>query len=177
VRLVLRSIVFVTHDQEEALEVADRVVVMNQGQIEQVGTPEEVYTNPATPFVYNFLGNVNLFHGRVENGKLFLGDKEIKHSADSKTADNKAYIYIRPYHFDIHLSHQADTISSAIIEHISPAGSNIRVELIDEFKQPVLVEIPMERYKELGIKKSDKVFISFRQTKVFFDGDYQDYSI
>ena len=57
---------------------------MNQGQIEQVGTLKRVYTNPATPFVYNFLGNVNLFHGRVENGKLFLGDKEIKHSADSK---------------------------------------------------------------------------------------------
>ncbi|MBP9888736.1 MAG: sulfate/molybdate ABC transporter ATP-binding protein [Leptospiraceae bacterium] len=168
---------FVTHDQEEALEVADRVVVMNQGQIEQVGTPEEVYTNPATPFVYNFLGNVNLFHGRVENGKLFLGDKEIKHSADSKTADNKAYIYIRPYHFDIYLSHQSDTIASAHIEHISPAGSNIRVELVDEFKQPVLVEIPMERYKELGIKKGDTVFISPKQTKVFFDGAYQDYSI
>ena len=67
--------VFVTHDQEEALEVADRVVVMNQGKIEQVGTPEEVYTNPATPFVYNFIGNVNLFHGIVEGGKLVVGDK------------------------------------------------------------------------------------------------------
>ena len=169
--------VFVTHDQEEALEVADRVVVMNQGQIEQVGTPEEVYINPATPFVYNFLGNVNLFHGRVENGKLFLGDKEIQYGADTKTGDNKAYIYIRPYHFDIHLSQQSDTISSAYIEHISPAGSNIRVELIDEFSQPILVEIPTERYKELGIKKGERVFISPKQTKVFFDGAYQDYSI
>ena len=57
--------VFVTHDQEEALEVADRVVVMNQGRIEQVGTPDEVYDHPATPFVLQFLGNVNLFHGRI----------------------------------------------------------------------------------------------------------------
>src|SRR6185295_11923309 len=57
--------VFVTHDQEEALEVADRVVVMNNGKIEQIGTPEEVYARPATPFVYKFLGNVNLFRGRV----------------------------------------------------------------------------------------------------------------
>ena len=63
--------VFVTHDQEEALEVADRVVVMNQGRIEQVGRPEEVYDHPATPFVYSFLGDVNLFHGRVDDGKAF----------------------------------------------------------------------------------------------------------
>ncbi|MDC4227294.1 MAG: ATP-binding cassette domain-containing protein [Candidatus Manganitrophus sp.] len=60
--------IFVTHDQEEALEVADRVVVMNEGRIEQVGTPEEVYDHPASPFVYDFLGNVNLFHGRVGEG-------------------------------------------------------------------------------------------------------------
>lgn len=50
---------------EEALDVADRIVVMNEGRIEQMGTPEEVYENPASPFVYDFLGNVNLFHGRV----------------------------------------------------------------------------------------------------------------
>src|SRR4051812_28895022 len=62
--------VFVTHDQEEALEVADRIAVMNLGKIEQIGTPEDVYERPATPFVYNFLGNVNLFHGRVHEGTL-----------------------------------------------------------------------------------------------------------
>src|SRR5256886_4783811 len=61
--------VFVTHDQEEALEVADRIAVMNHGKIEQIGTPEQVYDNPANPFVYNFLGNVNLFHGRVDGGE------------------------------------------------------------------------------------------------------------
>jgi len=57
--------VIVTHDQEEAMEVADRIVVMNQGRIEQIGTPAEVYDHPATPFVLQFLGDVNLFHGRV----------------------------------------------------------------------------------------------------------------
>ncbi|HNH24613.1 MAG TPA: sulfate ABC transporter ATP-binding protein, partial [Accumulibacter sp.] len=59
------SSVFVTHDQEEALEVADRVVVMNQGRIEQIGSPDDVYSNPASPFVYRFLGNVNVFHSRL----------------------------------------------------------------------------------------------------------------
>ena len=65
--------VFVTHDQEEALEVADRIVVMNKGQIEQIGTPDEVYEHPANPFVMNFLGSVNLFHARVHDGEAHLG--------------------------------------------------------------------------------------------------------
>ena len=65
---------FVTHDQEEALEVADRVVVMNEGKIEQIGTPDEVYDHPATPFVYQFLGDVNLFHSRVQDGRAVVGD-------------------------------------------------------------------------------------------------------
>ncbi|MBR7513811.1 sulfate ABC transporter ATP-binding protein, partial [Mycobacterium tuberculosis] len=60
---------FVTHDQEEALEVADNVVLMNRGQVEQVGSLDAVYNTPATPFVYGFLGNVNLFHGRLEEGE------------------------------------------------------------------------------------------------------------
>src|SRR5215204_482558 len=69
--------VFVTHDQEEALEVADRVAIMDKGQIEQIGTPEEVYEKPANSFVYSFLGNVNLFHGRVQSGKAHIGGIEI----------------------------------------------------------------------------------------------------
>jgi sulfate transport system ATP-binding protein len=67
------SSVFVTHDQEEALEVADRVVVMNHGKIEQIGTPDEVYSNPASPFVYQFLGNVNVFHSRVHGNWAEVG--------------------------------------------------------------------------------------------------------
>src|SRR5438105_4260806 len=67
--------VFVTHDQEEALEVADKIVVMNEGQIEQVGSPDEVYNHPASPFVYRFLGNVNLFHGRMDEGQPVIHEK------------------------------------------------------------------------------------------------------
>jgi sulfate transport system ATP-binding protein len=66
--------IFVTHDQEEALEVADQVVLMNKGNVEQIGAPDEVYNHPASPFVYGFLGNVNLFHGRVQDGVLASGE-------------------------------------------------------------------------------------------------------
>ena len=68
-QMVKTTTVYVTHDQVEAMTLADRVVVMNQGRIEQVGSPDEVYNHPATPFVYRFLGNVNLFHGRIDGGQ------------------------------------------------------------------------------------------------------------
>ncbi len=168
--------VFVTHDQEEALEVSDRVVLMNQGKIEQVGTPEEVYTNPASPFVYNFLGNVNLFRGRVENGKLYLGEIEIKEADETKSINNEVYIYIRPHHFEISLEKKENTISKGKIDHISPSGSNVKIELVDEQNQAILVEIPTEKYKSMGIKKSDVVFVSPKETKIFSVED-QDFSI
>ena len=82
--------VFVTHDQEEALEVSDRVAVMNEGRIEQVGSPDEVYHRPITPFVYNFLGNVNLFHGRIDEGTPAI------HNA--ATGD---LVYVRPHLLEI----------------------------------------------------------------------------
>ena len=69
--------VFVTHDQEEALEVSDRVVVMNQGKVEQIGTPQEVFDRPATPFVMGFLGNVNIFQGRIEGGRADFGSMSV----------------------------------------------------------------------------------------------------
>ncbi|WP_430009692.1 sulfate/molybdate ABC transporter ATP-binding protein [Methylophaga lonarensis] len=77
--------VFVTHDQEEALEVSDRIVVMNHGRIEQEGTPDEVYEHPATPFVYGFLGSVNLFHGRYEQHEIEVGGDSNPHQAQLNT--------------------------------------------------------------------------------------------
>ena len=89
--------VFVTHDQEEALEVADRIVVMNEGKIEQTGTPDEVYENPANPFVLNFLGNVNLFHGRIHNGQAHLGGLTLD-APELAGADNAPAIgYVRSH--------------------------------------------------------------------------------
>src|SRR5581483_4946703 len=78
--------VFVTHDQDEALELADRVVVMNAGRIEQIGRPDEVYHHPANAFVASFLGNVNLFHGRVEGGRVYLGDTSLEVGAANREA-------------------------------------------------------------------------------------------
>jgi hypothetical protein len=85
--------VFVTHDQEEALELADRVVVMREGGVEQIGTPEKVYEYPATPFVYQFLGNVNRFHGCVEGDKIHFGEftMEVSHGSPGEALPAVAY--------------------------------------------------------------------------------------
>ena len=92
--------VFVTHDQEEAFEVADRVVVMNEGRIEQDGTPDEVFEHPATPFVMNFLGNVNIFHGRVQGGKALLGPIAVEYPEHPHDEARDAAGYSRPHELD-----------------------------------------------------------------------------
>ena len=89
--------VFVTHDQEEALEVSDRVVIMNEGKIEQSGTPEEVYDRPATPFVYGFLGDVNLFHGRIHQGRVNIGANELDAPEWAGARDQAGVAYVRTY--------------------------------------------------------------------------------
>ena len=96
--------VFVTHDQEEALEVADRIVVFNHGKIEQIGVPDEVYNHPVTPFVYQFLGEFNQFHGRVDGGLATVGDWTVPVPAGAKLGDAAALIYVRPH--DVEILHE-----------------------------------------------------------------------
>ena len=93
--------VFVTHDQEEAFEVADRVVVMNQGRIEQVGTPAEVFEHPANPFVMDFLGNVNVFHGRVQGGRATLGGLEVAYPEYPHDESRAATAFVRSHELEI----------------------------------------------------------------------------
>src|SRR5687768_10424860 len=93
--------VFVTHDQEEAFEVADRVVIMNQGQIEQVGTPEEIFEHPANPFVMDFLGNVNVFHGHVQDGRARLGSLEVAYPEYTDGKSRAATAFIRSHELEI----------------------------------------------------------------------------
>ena len=148
--------VFVTHDQEEALEVADRVVVMNSGHIEQVGSPEEVYNHPATPFVYNFLGNVNLFHGRIDEGKTYIHDKETGH-----------VVYVRPHALEIDRLPNGGSHFRARIKHINSAGPLVKVEAITEWGDPVHVEMAQDRFRNLQLIKNENVFIIPKDVRVF----------
>jgi len=159
--------VFVTHDQEEALEVSDRVVVMNEGRIEQVGSPEEVYHKPASAFVYDFLGKVNLFRGRIEGERPGVGASASSLSSDSK----QSIVYVRPHSLAIDREPQAGPHYRATIQHINLAGPLAKIEAIAEWGDPVHVEISQERFQELQLKKGDEVFLRPRDIKVFRPDD------
>ncbi len=161
--------VFVTHDQEEALEVADRVVVMNEGGIEQIGTPDQVYHQPANSFVYNFLGNVNLFHGRVEGGKVYLGDLAMDLPGSAQPDAKSAIVYVRPHLLEIDHHPNGKNHFRARVEHINPAGPLVKVELVSEWGDPVQVEISQKRYRALRLEKDAEVFISPKEQEIFVD--------
>ena len=161
--------VFVTHDQEEALELADRVVVMNAGKIEQVGTSEEVYHHPATAFVYNFLGNVNLFHGRVENGKVYIGDTalEVDPRAHANGASSKALFYVRPHLLDIALESNGSNDFPATVVRINPAGPQVKVALRARWGDMVQAEIAHDRFQALGLSPGLEVYLRPKESRVF----------
>jgi sulfate/thiosulfate transport system ATP-binding protein len=148
--------VFVTHDQDEALEVADRVAVMNQGRIEQFGTPDEVYHRPASPFVYNFLGNVNLFHGRVENGATLL-----------QASPTGSIVFVRPHLLDIGREPKGVNHFRAITKYINSAGPIVKIEATTEWGKPVHIEMSPERFRDLHLLEGEPVFVIPKELAMF----------
>ncbi|MEK3889125.1 sulfate/molybdate ABC transporter ATP-binding protein [Bacillus sp. FSL K6-3431] len=165
--------IFVTHDQEEALDVADRIVVMNEGKIEQIGSPEEVYDHPNSPFVYDFLGNVNLFHGRLQNGKLHYGNIQMDVPGFENAKNKQAVGYVRPHDVTIEREGTDAEAIQAKIVHIHVVGRTVQVELKREDNDHFLeAEITKERYRELNLSMGDHVFIKPNQLRVFIPEDY-----
>jgi sulfate transport system ATP-binding protein len=143
--------IFVTHDQEEALEVADRVVLMNGGKVEQVGSPQQVWDNPANPFVYGFLGDVNLFKGRTPEGET--------------------HTYIRPHDLDVRRYATGDTGIVARLERALVMGSVARLELISQgnINQENIIEaeISAAEFREKNYREGELLVLTPRQAQVF----------
>ena len=139
--------VFVTHDVEEALEVADQVVIMNEGKVEQIGTPDEVYEKPANPFVFRFLGDVNLFHTRMEQS---------------------AVGYTRPHEIDVARERSDEhDVAATLVAH-SGIGPVVRLELKRTDTGELLeAEIPRPRYHELAPRVGETLHLKARQVTVF----------
>ena len=160
--------VLVTHDQEEALEVADRVVIMNQGAIEQIGSPEEVYDHPATPFVYHFLGNVNLFHGRIHEGRAQIGDIELETPEHADAHDVPAVGYVRPHDIEVARHLNGSPAIAAVVNHVHPIGPLVHLELArGDTGDLIEVDLTKERYQELQFQEGERVFVTPRNLKVF----------
>ena len=170
--------VFVTHDQEEALEVADRVVLMNEGRIEQIGTPAEVYHHPANAFVCNFLGNVNLFRGRLKEGKVYLGDMPVGLPAGIGADAESALVFVRPHLFEIELQATGEHNFRATVKHINAAGPLVKIDLESQWGDPVHAELSHGRYNSLGLKKGDAVFMRPRERKIYVESEqgFRDYA-
>ncbi len=169
--------VFVTHDQEEAFEVADEVVVMNKGRIEQIGTPQEVFEHPANPFVIDFLGNVNVFHARVQNGRASLGGMELDCPEYTNGELRTAAVYVRPHELDIHHTANGHSALRAEVERINAAGPVAKIYAVSqEFGIGLNVELSRERLAELNLHSGQTVFISPRRVRMFMP-ETPEYSI
>lgn len=161
--------VFVTHDQEEALEVADRVVVLNEGQVEQIGSPEEVYDHPATPFVYKFLGDVNLFHGRVHDGHAQIGDAAVE-LPDGPERQEAAVFFARPHEIEILTENPGASAISAKVLDIRSLGATVRIELErSDNAEIVEVEIVRDRFDKKNMREGDAVYLHPRKLRLFCD--------
>ena len=157
--------IFVTHDQEEALEIADEVVIMNEGRVEQVGTPQEVYDKPASPFVYQFLGNVNVMRAPALAGAL---------RADGRAAEvaRDGQIYVRPHDIELTPHDAGGPGLSAIVRHLHAAGPHARLLLEQvQTREQVEVEISRSELSELNLRVNDLVRMRLRQSHSF-DEDY-----
>jgi len=155
----------VTHDQEEALEVADRIVVMNQGRIEQTGTPEEVFHNPSNEFVMRFLGEVNVFRGRIENDHaVFSG------TGGRPETDDKIKVMIRPHEFDMNLEvPDSEFYIEALIQRIVTAGPFVKIELTDKQNQIIYVHLSHDDYKKLPLGVKKNVFLTPRNHQIYLE--------
>ncbi|MBN9428471.1 MAG: sulfate ABC transporter ATP-binding protein [Burkholderiales bacterium] len=161
--------IFVTHDQEEALEVSDRVVLMNRGKVEQIGEPSWVYEHPASPFVYGFLGNVNLFHGRAHGGIVQVGNITLAAPEHAAAEDLPAIAYARPHEIDVErYSPGAPGVVARLVRALR-FGPMVRLELErdDDENASIEAELPVERFDLLGLKPGEPLIVRPRNARVF----------
>ncbi len=156
---------FVTHDQEEALEIADKVVIMNQAKVEQVGTPQEVYDRPASPFVYQFLGNVNVLRAKV------LAAAGVHH-AGAAALQADGLVYVRPHDIALAAHEPGSASLTAVLRYIDAAGPLARLTLEHVGSRDAIdVEISRSELEALHLKVGDLASLRLRQGRSFAD-DY-----
>lgn len=164
--------VFVTHDQEEALELADRVVVMDKGRIEQVDTPEMLYEKPATPFVNRFLGDINELDGEISGGRVLYPHVDTSLLPPPRLVDGPVKLYVRPHDIIAEaLVPGAPVQNAGLVRFTSAVGANVRVEVEIGSGLPVLeVSQTRETFADRPLKAGERVRLAFRRAQVFAQG-------
>ncbi|MEY4448280.1 MAG: Sulfate/thiosulfate import ATP-binding protein CysA [Pseudomonadota bacterium] len=170
--------IFVTHDQEEALEVADRVVLMNSGRVEQIGSPQQVWDHPASPFVYGFLGDVNLFHGRAHEGEMIIGgDNAVSlNSPEHQDVQNsKAFAYVRPHDIEVKRYSTGDSGIKAKLTRAIVVGPIARLEFepVDhhDFAKDTVIEAQLSAhlFAEQQYKEGEILVLTPRKARIFVE--------
>ena len=170
--------IFVTHDQEEALEVADRVVLMNSGRVEQIGSPQEVWDHPASPFVYGFLGDVNLFHGRAHQGEMRIGgDSAVSLNSPEHqfVQDSKAFAYVRPHDIEVKRYSTGDAGIKAKLTRAIVVGPIARLEFepVDhhDFAKDTAIEAQLSShlFAEQAYKEGETLVLTPRKARIFVE--------
>jgi len=170
--------IFVTHDQEEALEVADRVVLMNSGRVEQIGSPQEVWDHPASPFVYGFLGDVNLFHGRAHQGQMLIGGDSavsLNSPEHQNVQDSKAFAYVRPHDIEVKRYSTGDAGIKAKLTRAIVVGPIARLEFepIDhhDFAKDTVIEAQLSShlFAEQAYKEGETLVLTPRKARIFVE--------
>ena len=168
--------IFVTHDQEEALEVSDRVVVINKGQIEQIGSPQQVWESPASAFVYGFLGDVNLFKGRVHEGEVHLNGIRLQSPEHAHAQNAGAFAYVRPHDLDVQRYTPGAKGITVELSRSIVIGPIARLELIPlgatQLDDNAMIEaqIPAQQFREMGLRDGETLVVNPRRAKVFVEG-------
>jgi len=161
--------IMVTHDQEEALSMADRVVVMNHGVIEQCGTPAEVYEQPATPFVATFLGRVNILPGRsLGEGRYRVGACELTLPVDGFAPGTDVRIFVRPE--DRYVEGDIAALPNRLsgrISRIDYLGTFCLAEVgCDGIEQPLAVSLSLNQLHDLGVREGGRLDFALRADRV-----------
>jgi sulfate transport system ATP-binding protein len=140
---------------------------MNEGKIEQSGTPEEVYDHPATQFVYGFLGDVNLFHGRIDRGQMNIGESELDAPEWAHARDQAGVAYVR-YDVEVGPTSSGPSSLEAVIRHVRAFGPVVRLELdLVGGGKRIEAHIPRSRFDSLTLAKGQRVYVSPTNVRVF----------
>jgi sulfate/thiosulfate transport system ATP-binding protein len=159
--------VLVTHDQEEALELAHKVVVMHEGKVEQIGTSGEIYNEPATPFVASFVGAANVIRGIVIGGRVQFGEQQLE-GAEHLIDGDAAHAFVRPHDVLVSLEATEGISTPAKVEALSDLGWTSKVRLVLPDGQALTAQVPNEKLN--GVREGQNVCVDLRNAKVFAPG-------